>query len=79
MNLTTKDKEFLEKLSKLLDEKELAVELRTQPFKRFVLRRNYGDKIHRAFGMISPFQFPAIWKELRIWWLMEERLSISLT
>ena len=51
MNLTTKDKEFLERLKRLLDEKELVVELRTQPFKRFVLRRNYGDKIHRTFGM----------------------------
>ena len=51
MNLTEKDKAFLEKLARLLEEKELDVELCMQPHRRFVLRKNYGDKIHRAFHM----------------------------
>ena len=51
MNLTVKDKDFLEQLRRLMDEKELNVEMRESPFKHFVLRNNYGDKIHRSFGM----------------------------
>jgi len=51
MKLTDKDKEFLEHLRGLFEEKELSVELIHDGFKRMVLRRNYGDKIHSSFGM----------------------------
>ena len=51
MKLTTKDKEFLEQLHRLVEERELVVELRERPFRHFVLRRNYGEKIHEAFHM----------------------------
>ena len=51
MNLTRKDVEFIEKLARLLEDKNLAVELKRQPFKHFVLKKNYGEKIHRAFRM----------------------------
>ena len=51
MKLTRKDKEFLERLRGFLDEKELSVEMKTDGFKRLVLRQNYGDKIEQAFGM----------------------------
>jgi hypothetical protein len=51
MKLTVKDKEFLERLRKLMETKELSVELKTDGYKRMVLRGNYGDKIERSFGM----------------------------
>jgi hypothetical protein len=51
MKLTWKDKEFLEKLKSLREERELSIELKDDGVKRFVLRRNYGDKIDRAFLM----------------------------
>lgn len=51
MKLTEKDKEFLEKLRILLDEKELSIEPRHEGLKRLTLRKNYGDKIEREFGM----------------------------
>jgi hypothetical protein len=51
MKLTSKDKDFLERLKKLLDEKELAIDLKEDSYKRFVLRQNYGDKVERIFGM----------------------------
>jgi len=51
MNLTEKDKEFLEQLEPLVEKGDVAVELRTSPFKHFVLRKNYGDHIHKAFRM----------------------------
>ena len=51
MKLTTKDKDFLEKLRKLMDDKELVVDLKECGMKRLVLRKNYGDKVERAFGM----------------------------
>jgi len=47
MKLTCKDKDFLERLKKLLDEKELAIELKENGIKRLVLRQNYGDKVER--------------------------------
>jgi hypothetical protein len=51
MRLTQKDKEFLERLRMLMDEKELSIELRDDGVKRLVLRKNYGDRITAYFGM----------------------------
>lgn len=51
MKLTQKDKDFLERLKKLISEKELTVELYRDGFKRLVLRKNYGDRIEQAFGL----------------------------
>ena len=51
MKLTCKDKDFLERLKKLLDEKELAIELKEDGTKRLVLRQNYGDKVEKTFNM----------------------------
>jgi len=51
MKLTNKDKDFLERLKWLLEEKELAIELKEDGFKRLVLRKNYGDKIESYFNM----------------------------
>lgn len=51
MKLTQKDKDFLERLSQLLDTKELAVEMKSDGYKRLVLRKNYGDKIEACFRM----------------------------
>ena len=51
MKLTEKDKEFIEKLKMLIDARDLKIELREDGLKRFVLRRNYGDKIERIFGL----------------------------
>ena len=43
MKLTVKDKDFLERLKRLLEEKELKIDLKEDGVKRFVLRQNYGD------------------------------------
>jgi hypothetical protein len=51
VKLTCKDKDFLERLKKLLDEKELAIELKEDGIKRSVLRQNYGDKVEKTFNM----------------------------
>ena len=51
MKLTEKDREFLERLRVLMDEKELSIELRDDGGKRLVLRKNYGDKVESAFHM----------------------------
>jgi hypothetical protein len=51
MKLTLKDKDFLEKLRSLLESKELSIELKEAGLKRFVLHRNYGDKIETEFNM----------------------------
>lgn len=51
MKLTTKDKDFLEKLKKLMADKDLWVELKEDGYKRMVLRGNYGTKIDKAFRM----------------------------
>ena len=47
MKLTGKDKDFLERLKKLLDEKELAIDLKEDGYKRLILRQNYGDKVEK--------------------------------
>ena len=51
MKLTRKDAEFLSRLKSLMDEKELAIELRENGRKRLVLRKNYGTRIEQYFGM----------------------------
>lgn len=51
MKLTIKDKDFLEKLKSLLEAKELKINLKEDGLKRFVLCKNYGDKIEKCFGM----------------------------
>ena len=51
MKLTEKDKEFLERLRRLMDERELSVDFREEGLKRLILRRNYGERIEREFEM----------------------------
>ena len=51
MKLTVKDKDFLEKLKKLMDEKYLDIDLKNSPYAYFVLKGNYGDKIENEFKM----------------------------
>ena len=51
MKLTEKDQEFIEKLKMLIDDRDLKIELKEDGLKRFVLRRNYGDKIEKVFGL----------------------------
>ena len=51
MKLTEKDKFFLEKLRRLVDEKNLWIEKKQGMPGYFVLRGNYGDKIDEAFEM----------------------------
>lgn len=51
MKLTSKDKDFLDRLKSLLEAKELAIDLKEDGYKRFVLRQNYGDKVEKSFGM----------------------------
>ena len=49
--LTIKDKDFLEKLKKLVSDKELRIDLKEDGVKRLVLCQNYGDKVERSFNM----------------------------
>jgi len=51
VKLTHKDKDFLELLKAYLIKKELEIELKDDGLKRLVLRKNYGDKVERAFQM----------------------------
>ena len=51
MKLTTKDKEFLERLRQLMESKDLSVELRSDRPCYMVLRGTYGEKIHQTFRM----------------------------
>jgi hypothetical protein len=51
MKLTCKDKDFLERLKRFLETKELSIGLKNDGYKRFVLRQNYGDKVEREFRM----------------------------
>lgn len=51
MKLTNKDKEFLERLKKLLEEKTLEVDLRQDGRSRMVLRGRYGDKLGDQFHL----------------------------
>lgn len=51
MKLTEKDKTFLEILKKLVESKDLWVELKPDIPSYMVLRGTYGDQVHRSFGM----------------------------
>ena len=52
MKLTTKDKEFLERLRQLMESKDLSVELHNSERPSYmVLRGTYGEKIHQTFRM----------------------------
>jgi hypothetical protein len=51
MKLTAKDKEFLEKLRKLMESKDLWVELKPDRPSYMVLKGTYGEKIHKTFRM----------------------------
>jgi len=51
VKLTQKDAEFVAKLGRLMDDKDLSVELRLRPVAHMVLRRNYGEKIEAVFGV----------------------------
>ena len=49
--LTDKDKIFLEKLKKLMDSRDLHVELRVGSPSRMVLKGTYGENIHKTFDI----------------------------
>ncbi len=51
MNLSEKDKVFLERLKKLCDERQLEIEIKDVGVKYMVLRQNYGDKVELRFSM----------------------------
>ena len=51
MKLTEKDKEFLENLKKLMESKDLWVELKPNSPSYMVLKGTYGEKIHKTFRM----------------------------
>jgi hypothetical protein len=51
MKLTEKDRVFLETLKKLMELKELWVELRPDRPSYIVLKGTYGDRVHEAFRM----------------------------
>jgi len=69
MKLTLKDKDFLERLRRLMNSKELSIELKQDGIKRLVLRQNYGDKIESEFGMTRQgvrWRFQRIFSEVYI-------------
>jgi hypothetical protein len=51
MKLTQKDKEFLEILKRLLESKDLSVELKPDRPSYMVLRGTYGERYHKPFRM----------------------------
>ena len=51
MKLTEKDKAFLENLKKLMESKDLWVQLKPGNPSCMVLHGTYGQKIYKAFGM----------------------------
>ncbi len=51
MKLSYKDKDFLERFKRLVETKELSIDLKNDGYKRFVLRQNYGDKVEKEFRM----------------------------
>jgi hypothetical protein len=51
MRLTEKDKTFLENLKSLMESKDLWVELKPNRPSYMVLKRTYGEKIHKTFRM----------------------------
>lgn len=51
MKLTTKDRDFLDRLRALLDEGVLRIEFREDGLRRLILRQNYGTYVEQRFGM----------------------------
>ena len=51
MKLTSKDKEFLEKLRSLCDKHELSIEAKHNGVTKLILRKNYGARVETHFGM----------------------------
>ena len=51
MKLTTKDRDFLDRLRALLDEGVLRIEFRKDGLRRLILRQNYGTYVEQRFGM----------------------------
>ena len=49
--MTEKDKTFLETLKKLMDSKDLWVELKPDEPSRMVLKGTYGEKVYKSFGV----------------------------
>lgn len=49
MKLTQKDIEFLGALKRLMDSKDLTIELRSDRPSYMILRGTYGDRVHQAF------------------------------
>jgi hypothetical protein len=49
--MSEKDKVFLEKLKKLMDSKDLRVELKPGRPSYMILKGTYGEKIHKTFGL----------------------------
>ena len=49
--MSEKDKVFLEKLKKLIDSKDLRVELRPGEPSCMILKGTYGEKVHKTFGV----------------------------
>ena len=69
MKLTEKDRLFLERLRRLLDEKDLFIELKENGIKRLVLRHNYGDRISQTFGMTrqgARWRFQRLFNEIYV-------------
>jgi hypothetical protein len=69
MKLTLKDKDFLERLRRLMRSKELSIDLKQDGVKRLVLRQNYGDRIESEFGMTRQgvrWRFQRIFSELYV-------------
>jgi len=86
MNLSEKDKIFLERLKKLCDENQLEIELKYAGVKYMVLRQNYGDKVELRFGMARQgvrWRFHRLFNEIyissyeTIYWV-ESRFGTSL-
>ena len=51
MTLTEKDKEFLKGLKRLMESKDLAVELKRDSPSYMILRGTYGERVHKTFRM----------------------------
>ena len=49
--MTEKDKTFLETLKKLMDSKDLRVELKPGEPSCMILKGTYGQKVHKSFGV----------------------------
>ena len=64
-----KDKDFLERLRSLMDEKSLWIELAEDGIKHLVLRQNYGDRIESVFGLSRQgvrWRFQRIFSEIYV-------------